>query len=261
MKLLRFDARHFLGLAALIAVTPLSAVGATLVAPAGFDGVDATFISDGPFGSTSGPAGRRYQQIYDASLFASASGPQEITEIQFRAASPENTFRPNSITASNVTVSFSTTSVLTDPGSTAGGNFSASFADNIGADVQVVYSGALTLNRGGSNAAGAQPFSYGFTLQTPFIYDPSMGNLLIDFVVPTTATLTAGAGFGAVESFDASVESNDGTASVTGTGTNTVGAAGQTGLITQFTLAPAVPEPTTALLGLAGVVLAWACRR
>jgi hypothetical protein len=229
------------------------------VAPAGFEATDGTFISDGPLG-TVGSGGARYQQIYDASLFSSFGGPQVITEIQFRAASPENAFRPNSVTAANTMISLSTTSVTSAPGATTDGAFSASFDDNVGANAQVVYSGALTLNRGGSNAAGAQPFEYGFVLQTPFVYNPSMGNLLLDVIVPVGAAVTQGAGFGAFESFDASVESGDGVASVRGTGTNSVGAAGQTGLITRFT-SEAIPEPTSAMLLLAAMAMIGALRR
>jgi hypothetical protein len=235
-----------------IAAAPLNTV-----APAGFEPTSGGFPADSPFGSsTANSGGRRLQQIFDASLFASFGGPRLITEIQFRAASPENQFRPNSITTSDSTISLSTTSVTSDPGATSAGAFSASFADNIGSDVQVVHSGALTLDRGGSNATGAQPFVYGFALQTPFVYDPSMGNLLLDVIVPAGATLSFGAGFGAVESFDASVASGDGVASVRGTGGTAVGAAGQTGLITQFvTESVPVPEPGSLLMCLSAVAL------
>ena len=250
-----------LALAAATAIAALAAPASaqlTTVAPAGFAETDGSLNSDGPLGTTTdGTAGRRYQQIYDASLFGNFDGPRSITEIQFRAATTENAFRPNSITASDTRIQLSTTGVSATPGATADGNFSSSFPDNVGADAQTVYRGALTLDRGGSNPSGQpQPFSYGFALQTAFTYDPSMGNLLLDVVVPNGATVTAGPGFGGVESFDASVASGDGTASAFGTGGGPVGAAGQAGLVTQFTSSPAViPEPTG--LALAGVAAGW----
>jgi hypothetical protein len=245
-----------LSLACVLSPNSLAAT-LTAVTPAGFESTNGGFPGDSPFGaSTANSGGRRLQQIFDASLFASFGGPRLITEIQFRATSPENQFRPNSIATSDSTISLSTTSVTSDPGATSAGAFSGSFADNIGSDVQVVHSGPLTLDRGGSNATGTQPFVYGFALQTPFVYDPSMGNLLLDVVVPAGATLSFGTGFGAVESFDASVASGDGVASVRGTGGTAVGAAGQTGLITQFvTESVPVPEPGSVLLCLSAVAL------
>ncbi len=96
-------------------------------------------------------------------------------------------------------------------------------------------------------------------LQTPFSYDPANGNLLLEFIIPTAASIVFGPGFGALESFDASVASNDGVASVSGFGNSMVGAAVQSGLITRFTFEPvsinAVPEPgTVTLLAIGGIV-------
>ena len=102
-------------------------------------------------------------------------------------------------------------------------------------------------------SGGPQPFDYGFELQTPFDYDPTMGSLLLDVTVPDDATVTAvGPGFGAVDSFDATVDRPDldGTASKNGDAGAT-----STGLITQFTSVP-VPEPASlGLLAAAGLGL------
>ncbi|MEM8866272.1 MAG: PEP-CTERM sorting domain-containing protein [Planctomycetota bacterium] len=234
-----------LSIAAVITTFVLAATvsAGTVVAPAGFATTDATFAADSPLGDPD--AGSRYQQIYDASLFGQL--PIVISEIQFRAASPENAFRPNSVSVSDSRISLSTTMVTSDPGATAAGNFSAAFDANVGVDELIVFDGPLTLDRGGSNPSGPQPFSYGFALETPFIYNPQLGNLLLDVQVPTGATVALGPGFGALEDFDASTASGDGTASVRGSVGSTVGAAGQTGLVTQFTFQP-VPEPASALL-------------
>ncbi|WP_146583687.1 hypothetical protein [Posidoniimonas polymericola] len=213
----------------------------TIVAPNGFAMTDGSAIADGPIDD----AGDRFQQVYSGSFFG---GPVLITEIQFRAANPENSFRPNSITASDVLVTLSTT---LSEASAAG--IASAFDDNVGSDVQTVLTGMLTLDRGGSNATGPQPFEYGFVLDTPFAFDPSFGNLLLDVSVPSSASIALGSGFGALESFDAVVDQPDidGIASKTGN----FGAT-STGLVTQFTTVP-VPEPGSGvtLLGAGAFVL------
>jgi hypothetical protein len=216
----------------------------TVVAPDGFATTDGSAISDGPIDD----AGDRFQQVYAGSFFDEAV---TITEIQFRAANSENSFRPNSITASDVTITLSTTGSLASAAGIAG-----AYDTNVGSDVTTVFDGPITLDRGGSNPSGSpQPFEYGFVLETPFDFDPSMGNLLLDVSVPGSATITLGSGFGALESFDAVVDQPDldGIASKTGEfGANS------TGLVTQFTTRP-IPEPATA--GLLGVVALAMLRR
>ena len=237
------------------AASAASAQTSFTVAPPAFADTDGSLISDGPLGMAGANAsGRRYQQVYSADFFGGSPGsPVTISEIQFRAANTENTFRPNSITASDTRITLSTTSSAANAAGIAG-----SFDSNVGGDVQVVYDGPLTLDRGGSNPSGQpQPFSYGFTLEMPFDYDPSMGNLLLDVTVPAGSPLTAGPGFGAVESFDATVDQPDvdGIASKTGDF-----GAGSGGLITRFTTAP-VPEPTTAGLALGAAAMLGLRRR
>ncbi|NIP17252.1 MAG: hypothetical protein GWM87_03150, partial [Xanthomonadales bacterium] len=59
------------------------------------------------------------------------------------------------------------------------GSLSLTFADNIGSDNTVVFSGPLTLT---SADIGGPPrdFDIIINLQTPFFYDPGDGNLLLD---------------------------------------------------------------------------------
>jgi hypothetical protein len=111
-----------------------------------------------PFGSSySG----EYQQVYTASAF---SGPITVTGLGFF-----NTQTNSSVTAmpsGTWTISLSTTSADWN-------SLSTNPASNIGANNTQVFSGNL-----------AQPWSFGNTLAisltTPFTYDPSKGNLLMD---------------------------------------------------------------------------------
>ncbi len=111
------------------------------------------FIGDcAPFG-----CGLQYQQIYDSSQFAGAFSIGTITFFN-------NNFVPGSIAPANYVISLSTTSVGLEA-------LSATFADNLGADNQVFFSGAL---------GGPIDASNEFTITgTAFNYDPSTGNLLM----------------------------------------------------------------------------------
>ena len=115
----------------------------------------------------------RIQHVFPASDFQSPSGPLTITEFAWRPDGARTTAFQGVYTT--LTLKFSTTSA--DPG-----NLSITFADNIGGDEVVVLSATgyvvSSLNRG--PAGGPKEFDIVFTLDTPFTYDPSQGNLLID---------------------------------------------------------------------------------
>src|SRR5262249_21714871 len=124
----------------------------------------------------------------------------------------------------------------------------STFANNVGADDALFFSGALGGPVGGPT----------FTIAgSPFLYDPSGGNLLMDiFVTPGGSSF--GGGY-----FDA-LEENDSFAGETsrmqtfGGGTTRWGL----GLVTQFSAVAAVPEPSSlALFGLGSLVLARRRRR
>jgi len=127
---------------------------ATLVVGSG-----ATGANGFPFGfaSTSYGASTRYQQVYDDSNF---SGPLSITGVTFYSQSP-----PDSTLNSGIfTVSLSTTSAAVD-------NLSPTFANNVGADNVLLFTGTLPALISGA-------FTLNFT--SAFDYDPSLGNLLLD---------------------------------------------------------------------------------
>jgi hypothetical protein len=115
-------------------------------------------------------AGRtiRTQQVFSASEFGTLSSPELITSIAFR---PDRLVDSDPSTIPSFQVNLSTTSKGPD-------GLSATFADNIGADDVVVFSGIWTLS---SNHTGdPKDFDVVLNLQTPFLYDPSVGNLLLD---------------------------------------------------------------------------------
>lgn len=174
-----------------------------------------------------------YQQIYDGSLF---SGPVNINQITFFPAA----LSPNPpLIKGTFTLSLSTTSASVS-------NPSLVFADNLGADNALFFSGAV------DNVLT-------FT-GTPFLFDPSQGNLLLDVVAPALPQNPL--------SFLAAGCSTD-TNRIYWRGTALIGGApGQCtpnsfGLETQFTFTAAqVPEPSEfALFGSGLLALIGLARR
>jgi hypothetical protein len=228
--------------------------GATLVVPTTLEG-EGNSNSVYPFDIYSfGLSSMRYQQVYDSSQFA-FDGPQRITEIRFRPDAEEG--YAFSATLSSIQIDFSTTPA-------GPGTLGAVFANNVGSDNTTVFSGPLSISSS-FNPVGPGPkdFDITITLLTPFTYDPSLGNLLMDVWNFGDGSTTA---FD-FQSFTAlppppllqRVWSEDVNA---GTGFTDNG-----GLVTQFTYSPeeplpppAIPEPASllllgtglSLLGLAG---------
>jgi hypothetical protein len=111
----------------------------------------------------------RYQQVFDASQFSHLNpGGGLINRLAFRGHGPGVPFTG---TVPQLQVNLSTTSKSPD-------GLSSTFADNIGADDRQVFSGplqtAVTFNGDPSN------FEVVVNFTTPFFYNPSKGNLLLD---------------------------------------------------------------------------------
>lgn len=181
---------------------------------------------------------QRYQQVYGASEFSSLTVPGIINEIAFRPdLGTGNAFSAN---LTNVQINLSTTSAAADA-------LSATFANNIGANDMVVYSGALPLS---STDTGGPPHNFDIviSLQFPFKYDPALGNLLMD---------VRNFGGGGTTQFDAVLVMRDSVSRVYtfngGVNSTTADAIDTYGLVTRFTVEP-IPEPTTLLLLASGLM-------
>jgi hypothetical protein len=229
------------------ALITLGAVGTaqagTVVAPNSLETTEGKFDNGFPFNiGFFSLSSQRYQQVYAASEFASFSGPQNITQILFR---PDEFFgNAFSSTLPNIQINLSTTSKAPDRLSTA-------FADNIGNDDTVVFSGPLSLSSAFTGPAGGpKDFDIVINLMTPFLYNPGAGNLLLD------VRNFAG---GVTTFFDAQFQTGDSTSRRYTLGANDVnastGSGDSLGLVTKFVTTPpskAVPEPTS-VMGLLAV--------
>jgi hypothetical protein len=236
-------------LAAIMGIASILAAGvasANTVVPNSLAAVEGNSNNGFPFNlGPFGEASQRYQQVYDASQF---SGLQLITDIHFRPDA--STGAAFSSTLGSIQINLSTTSAVPD-------GLSATFAANVGGDDTIVFGpGPLTLSSA-FTGAGPKDFDIAIILTTPFLYDPSAGNLLMD---------VRNFEDGSTTQFDAEVTTGDSISRVFTSGTG-VGAATGTvdtsGLVTLFTTeAVSVPEPGTLLLTAVGVIaLATAGRR
>jgi len=216
---------------ALLVLVSLAAgrlVADIIVAPNGLESTEGNAVTAYPFNTlTSTYPTMRVQHIYDASHFSTLSGPEYITHITFRPDGGQGA--PFSSTIPDIQINMSTTS-------SSASAPDATFANNVGADDTVVVNrGSLPLS---TSATGGPPhdFDMVIALDNQFLYDPSAGNLLIDFLLysQTDGTWVDGhwsAGVGRVWASDV---------------TALTGAAQDFGVVTQFTTV--VPEPSTVVL-------------
>jgi hypothetical protein len=231
----------YLATAVLLAGASRSAAG-VLVAPNAYTSSPGNADNRFPFLVN---GGMRYQQVFAASEFSSFGGPQQINEIDLR----NGIFLNEAFTATiaNIQIKLSTTARAPDA-------LSSTFADNIGPDNTLVYSGSLTLSS--TNAAGpggTHVFDIRIVFQTPFLYDPSAGNLLMDVDNLTGADNAVGQDF-----FDAVGLTSDPVSRIfgqEGAPGATSGTPDSLGLIAQFQFGSAAvaPEPASLTLLALGV--------
>ena len=208
----------FVGLVAVIA-SGRATFADTVVVPAAATSTEANANNFMPFSFTT--SGFTYQQIYSATELAPLSGGAQITEIRFRrdgevfGGIPFS--QPFSATAT-IQVVLSTTSKAPDA-------MSLVFADNLGPDAAVVYSGPIQLTS--TSTAFPRAFDVVIPLQTPFSYNAVVGNLLMEVrVFSSSGAQSLDAAF-AADGTSRSYFFTSATAT-TASGTDTLG------LVTQF---------------------------
>jgi len=241
-----------LALLSLSILPALAASAVTIVAPGGYDAVEGNDGNSFPFNNFEG----RYQQGYAADQFD--SGLLQINEIAFRTdADPAAADWTSNLT---FTVNLSTSQ-------NAVGSLSTTFADNVGSDATLVYTATSGIV-GGTNAGGTGPnaFDVILTLDTPFLYNPANGDLLLEVLMETQVNFLPLSGFSYLDAVESDTGTFDiGLQRVWNSGGDTGALTGSTdvegfGLVTRFTY-DVVPEPGTGLLLTAGLLGLAAQRR
>jgi hypothetical protein len=222
---------------------PAADAGAVvIVAPNSLAAVEGNSNNGFPFNILShGRSEQRYQQVFAASEFSALAGPHRVTQIAFRP--DDQSGLAFASTLPNVQINLSTTAAAPD-------GLSNFFANNVGSDDTVVFSGPLSIS---SADVGGPPRAFDIVITFPslFVYDPALGNLLLD---------VRNFGGGGSTQFDFVVVTGDSTSrlfspdDVTAPG----GSLDTGGLVAQFTFEPVgadpVPEPGTLLLVGTGVL-------
>ena len=250
MRPLRFVSSS-LCLVCVLASAPVAMADIMVVSPGPETSTEGGIQNGFPFnvGNTTSSS-MRYQQVYTSADFSAITSPSLITAILFR---PDATFGAAfSTTLSNVTIDLSTTSKTPS-------TLSATFANNVGADNTVVHTGSLSLSSADTGPAGGpKAFDIVINLSTPFLYDPSAGNLLLD---------VTNFGGGLTTQFDAVLSGDSHVNRVWVLG-STSAASGtvddiSAGLVTEFQFSPSgVPEPSAwLLLGTSIVISAGTLRK
>lgn len=144
--------------------------------PGAFDPLTMEGNRDVRFRAADDAGARRLQDLYSASYFESVpEGKRTIAGFWFRPDGRNQT-AAGSLTLQNFQLTLSATT------NAAPGDMSYTYADNIGANPVLVYSGDLVLSTTPTGPAGG-PFAFDMLVefQTPFEYDPADGNLLLDY--------------------------------------------------------------------------------
>jgi hypothetical protein len=189
-----------------------------------------------PFGTDSTSAtnyksGATYQQIYDASEFSNT--PILISQVAFSTSS----------IISNATSATLGLDVHLGVAGSSAANPSTTFSANRGSNYQDVFDATLTFTPALNNT-----FDMVLNLSTPFLYDPSKGDLLLDVSLTQASAFTGTALYFGGDSSPTDDRIFNANPSTTGTvDFNT--------LATQFTFtsAASAPEPSTVFLLGAGI--------
>jgi hypothetical protein len=223
-----------------VAVVCTSAFAGTIVVPNAEKNVPGNDVAGGP----SSPTPSIFQELFGSGQFTS-TGPIEITKLSWRAAPGMG---PVDIGLGNVSLYLSTSPNFPN---SSGPLMSTTFANNVGPDNTLVYSGTnVTLSDAGCSGPGVCPFDLNFNFTTPFNYNPAHGRLLAEFVF-TGLELNSANG----QDFQDFSAPGGSVAQVfeAGSTTATTGSFDYSGVITQLTF---VPEPASWLMMASAAVLA-----
>jgi hypothetical protein len=162
------------------------AVLLTPVSPSAFVVPTNMLTDDSAFGSGTLRSAGRVQLVYGGAMFP--TGALAITELRLR---PDSQYGSAFVTTlTNLEVRLSTTLQAPDA-------LSAAFAQNVGADETVVFSGPITLSSAFAGPPqGPKAFDIVIPLAQSFVYAPRAGNLLVEFrnAFASTASLLSGQG-------------------------------------------------------------------
>ena len=224
--------KHWLIISA-VTLTAVTGWGIDVVVPNDRALVEGDWNNLFPFGDS---GSTHYQQVYDASQFrVLGTNGGTILYIGFRYHGNNNT---TPMTYYSMSVRLSTTSNAVD-------NLSSTFAENVGGDSSVVFSGRYILGvtpLPADHHVHPWPFPMFIQFSTPFYYNPTNGNLLLDIQWPY-ASLSSGNG---PPWPDAAETTGDSVSRVYAeniyeTYIPTNGTANTYGLVTMFGVSPAVP--------------------
>lgn len=178
----------------------------------------------------------RYQEVFSSSDMVMPFGVHYITAVSFRLAA----FGQSSVDAvlPEIEIRLSTTPRSVNL-------LSTTYANNVGPDETVVHArGPLAISATYVPGGVVQPFDVLIEFETPFLYDRSWGNLLLDVINY--------GGSGRRVGFDYKDSEGDSVSSV-GLADLEHGGEGTSGLVAEFTFAD-VPEPFVVYLLVVGGV-------
>jgi hypothetical protein len=192
--------------------------------------------------SVDGTDAFRFQELLGAGQFASVGSSLLIDQLSFRAAPGTG---PVDFTVTSLSLLLSTSPKFPN---TSGPLMTSTFADNVGPDNTLVFSGPVSVASLGCAGPSVCSFDIHINFTTAFLYNPAQGRLLLDFKFTGFSPVD-----GKLDSVSFSPPNGGSVASLVGGLNDTIGGTvGFDGDIVQLRYT-AVPEPTSGALILIGV--------